>query len=283
MKNEIRNISSKLIPQFVATHNELLGVGSERCVHKFCSELKDLLALDRTNKKIGELNFRIVSPRVPEAYVDSVIKYMKEVNDKFNVESIVINDYGILNRLKHIKNFNLQLILGRTLIKSLEYVPWSDYILRNEDENVKRNLLLPNIYHLSKLELFSKFNVEGVELCATPSTEASIIWLKEKGMKVFVHFNTVIAAIGRTCPTARIYKAKIDKCINMCDKDLTLKLKENWGSNCVVKTDIVPTYHCIGNTVYYYKENNKLFPYELSDGVIYDYILNMNEVKKMIS
>lgn len=285
MIREVRGISPKLLHE-ISNYDEdiIIGIGSEGCVCKFCSIMDELLQIQHKEDELLKYKIRIITPRVPEKYSDRVIKCISDAIMKFNIDSVVINDYGILYGIKNMIKKEIPLIIGRTLMRSLEYVPWSAYMLRHEEEEVKKNLLIPNILHSSKLELFKKFNIVGTELCATMEASTYIDVLQKKGIKVFVHYNTIIGSLGRTCPVVRINNAKIGECVDLCDSYLEVELNKSWGANKSINQDrnldIIPKYQCVGNAVYYYKNDNE-FQYEICDGVIYDNILNKNEVNNM--
>ncbi len=276
MNIEIRGIEPKAMVDR-PLNGEVIGIGSEGCVNKFCYYMKELITLSGTKGKYKDHKIRLVSPRVPEAFTDIVTEYVKSAVETFNIESIVINDYGLLSRLHNEGVRKTPFILGRTLVRSLEYAPWSEYIVRFEEDEVQKNLLIPSIFHSAKLELLNKYNVVGTELCPTRTVGEFIPALKSKGLKVYMHYNTVIASMGRTCPVVRILGAKVGECMHLCDSSVDVKISKGWGLKQTADnsniTGIAPLYKCVGNAVYYLV-NSSHTPFELCDSVIFDSILN---------
>ncbi|MDA8334899.1 MAG: hypothetical protein M0Z41_07915 [Peptococcaceae bacterium] len=279
---EKRGIKPSLLSEtFVDTHT-LIGIGSEGCVHKFCLTIRDMLELGEHSA--GQLTYRLITPRVPANYTDIVIQNIQTAVTNLRIQSIIINDYGILFRLMREKLEGIQLILGRTLIRSLEYVPWHKYILRNEDAATQEHLLRPSILHSDKVALFKQYNIGAVELCATPLVGDSIELLREHGILSYVHYDSIIATIGRSCPVVRMHRSKIGTCHNLCDTALNVALNRVWGvsqslyqSPSPAASNITPAYICLGNVIYYKGMNEDSFPFEKGAGIIFDYRITAAE------
>lgn len=259
----------------------VLGIGSEGCVHKFLFEVNKLLEIVTENKSLSDLKYRIVTPRVPTKYMDRVAIAIKKMISTLEIDTIVINDYGVMYRLCKVENIRTPVILGRTLIRSVEYVPWHNYILRDEEEGVRDAILLPNIIHTEKIALFKDYNVKGVELCATKNNARSIKLLKKEGFATYIHYNSIIATIGRTCPVIRMEQKEVDTCQELCNHFLDVNLNKIWGANNLLyiePTDdarrIIPPYKCIGNVIYYDSNIDEDFPFAECDGLIFDYGLD---------
>lgn len=73
--------------------------------------------------------------------MDRVLDKIKEFIKVFNVESIVVNDYGLLYRISKTEGLISEIILGRTLIRTIEDTPWYRLIVESEQEEVKIVLL----------------------------------------------------------------------------------------------------------------------------------------------
>lgn len=255
----------------------IIRVGTEGCVHKFCECLEALLNSDCMNQII-----HLVSPRIPNKYMDRVIDYLEKVREQYNVESIVVNDYGLLYRMKTLGMKYQEIILGRTLVRSLAYTPWSNYIIRDEGDSIKENLLAANIFHKSKIEFFRQYNITGVELCSSPLLKETIEMVHENNIKAYVHLNTIIATIGRTCPIVRMKETSVGECQHLCNECYKVKLNKVWGVNKFMYQeptqqikDLIPDYLVKENVVYY--KCNEMQSQELADVCIIDYMLNKEE------
>lgn len=263
------------------TNGIVLGIGSEGCVHKFLFETNKLFERVGEDKSLLDLKYRIVSPRIPLKYMDQVLIAIRKMILTLDIDSIITNDYGLMYRLRKMENIETPIILGRTLIRSIEYVPWHDYILRDEEKNIRDAILLPNIIHTEKIILFKNYNVKGVELCATKNNAQSIKLLKKEGIASYIHYNSIIATVGRTCPTMRMEQRKIGDCQELCDHVLDVNLNRIWGINNLLYVEptkesrkFIPPYKCIGNILYYDSNIDKSFPFAECDGLIFDYGFN---------
>lgn len=251
MEKEIRGLD---IDQALARMDKQhrIAVGTEGCVNKFCKELMEMV------ENVREINspLTLVTPRVNEIYFEFCIATIVRFCEKYNVEYIVVNDYGVLNRLNNYGYKNI--VLGRTLVRSLSYTPWSEYILRDESDNAKDNLQMFNIIHKEKYEFYKKMGIIGFELCYSPKLEEGILKLRNEGFKVFYHSKDIIATLGRTCPISRIYGEEASRCNEKCSKVYKIRLNKVWGANKFMYDEpkaktrgMVPTYYSIENVVYY--------------------------------
>lgn len=273
MKNEIRSFDLDKLAE-ISSQYTTVRFGTEGCVNKFCKSMEELLTTDLKLKDI-----HIVTPRIPDKYMEKTVRYIEEVKEKYGIESIVINDYGLLYKLKGIgMKFN-EVIIGRTLIRSLAYVPWGNFIIRDENDSMKENLLMANIFHKSKIEFFKEYDVTGVELCQSPLLKETIEILHENNMKAYVYHNTVIATIGRTCPIVRMKKTTAVDCEHLCDTCYKVELDKVWGVNKFMYQDpsqevrdLVPDYMLKENVVYYITKSP--VAEDTADYIIFDYKLN---------
>lgn len=259
MIKEIRNITIERL--LLAGENDLrFGIGTEGCVNKFCYDIENII-----NSEIAiQQKITLVTPRVSEDYVNRVIEDIQKFTTKYDVEYIVVNDYGIMSRLHNLDFENL--ILGRTLVRSLAYVPWNDYIVRDENEDVKTNLLMYNVVHEKKYQIWDRFGICGFELCYLPEIESAIAQLKKRNYKIFYHHDDTIASIGRTCPVARYFGEEPGKCSRKCKEVSRLEISQIWGRNGVIYNNaseetknIYPVLFNKENVVYY-KNNVEIIP-----------------------
>ena len=183
---------------------------------------------------------------------------------------------GLLSKFNKQNELKFKIILGRTLIRTLEYTPWHDCFTKNEMED----LVQINILHTEKLEILKKCNVYGVEMCATHNNINAMKMIQNAGLAVITQYDNIIATIGRTCPVVRWLDEEVGKCNNLCSRSYKLEfvapggvlLKDAEMKNKVA--EIVPNLLCIGNVVYHKQNLDMNFPYYSSQGVIFDYRLS---------
>lgn len=283
---EKRGMNIKFLDKLPFSPDIVIGIGAEGCPHKCCSEISTCINSAKTNPSLLQHKYRLITPIIPEKYMDIVYDRVLEAVRTLHVESITVNDLGFLYKLsKNRDQFNhTDFILGRTLSKSWEYVPWVDKMLFTKDEELKKNILNPSILHKSKIEFFKTMHVSGVELCATPVISEHIETVKNYSMKVFMHYDTFVASVQRGCPVVRMHKCRAGRCENLCNDVIHLELDQIWGAGQLLyqtptpsTMEIVPEYKCIENMVYFQKQTGA-FPYEKCDEVIFDVRLHSDEL-----
>lgn len=272
MTNELRGIVVEDIEEL--GKNEIIGVGSEGCVHDCINKFKALMDLSPKHDKT-KISFRLITPRIPEKYMDVMLRWIKRLTSELNVHSIVINDYGLLYKINKENFIFCNIILGRTLIRTLEDIPWNDLIIESESKEMKQAIVRSNIMHLEKINLFKSYNVSGVELSPVKSNERIIDELHKCGLQCFIHYNNEIATIGRTCPRLRIANFKGEKCFLECDKVIIMELVNPYGAYeySGELQNIYPTLYNVNNVIYHKKNIYDKFEYQNSDGIIFDYRL----------
>lgn len=274
MINELRGVALDAVKEIELYEGEIVSVGSEGCVHDCIRKFLHLLELNG-KEILNGIPFRIVTPRIPEKYMASMSNLLSEITTRIRVESIIINDYGLLYYLS--KNCILcgDIILGRTLIRTLADVPWYNLFLEPESTEIRKSMLQANIMHLEKIELFKKYNVKGVELSPVKVNESIIENLHNMGLQCYVHYNNEMATIGRTCPRLRIKKSKAEKCAINCDEPIFLEFYQPYSLS-KLNSDIAGSYpalYNVNNAIYHKGNVFDKFDYQRSDGVIFDYRL----------
>lgn len=274
MTNEIRNISIEEINNYDC-HDYILGIGSEGCVHSFYTKIDKFIG--NKDKVDRRYSFRIITPRVPLKHMDRVLDKIKEFIKVFNVESIVVNDYGLLYRISKTEGLISEIILGRTLIRTIEDTPWYRLIVESEQEEVKNSIIKPNILHLQKLELFNIYNIKGVELSPVKGNIEALKKLKMYGIKAFIHYKNELATIGRTCPLMRALEKDTYECKKDCNNIVNIQFKKGYGimdEKKIQDEEVVPDFWGIENAFYHKFNIDEKFDYDKCDGVIYNYLLD---------
>lgn len=274
MINELRGIPLDILNSFELYSNEIIGIGSEGCIHDCIRKILRLLDMINNKKINNNVRFRIITPRIPQKYMDVTTELLFSVFDKIKVESIVINDYGLLFKLKKSSYLKGFIILGRTLIRTLADVPWNNLIIGNEHLELQKDILRTNILHIDKIQLFKNYKVAGVEISPVKVNNDEIQKLRDAGIKCFVHYNNEIATIGRTCPRLRLEKGNANYCVLNCDKPITLEFYQGYGvTDNIENKGLYPIFYNINNVIYHQQNVFKAFDFQKSDGIIYDYRL----------
>lgn len=275
MINELRGIALDKLNQMELHDGEIIGVGSEGCVHDCIRKFRQLLSISE-KEYFKKISFRIITSRVPEKCMSPILNMLSEIVKKVQVDSIVINDYGLLYCIKSNHLVANNLILGRTLIRTLADVPWHNLFVEAESLDTRESMMQANIMHLEKIELFKKYNIRGVELSPVDVNEKIIYSLQKIGVQCYVHYDNQIATIGRTCPRLRIIKSKAKGCTIDCDQAIQLEFFEPYGLSKLDfdKANVYPLMYNINNVIYHRGNVYDKFEYQRSDGIIFDYRLN---------
>lgn len=275
MRRELRECN---IEEIKALNNSeiVLGIGTEGCINKFNHITKKIINFKNECGFPLQNPVKIILPKITEYYNQNTFRLVKEAADTYDIEEIVINDFGSLFKINKEFPDRFKIIIGRTLIRCLEYVPWIDHLISPvEDPALIENIRMPTILHKAKIELFKKWNVYGVELNPTTAVFKYFDQIKSTGFKIYMHKNSFIAAIGRTCPVVRYNKKKPIGCHNLCDTLINAEINKIWGveQTTFFETPIpktvqqFPVYQCYGNIVFYQNNMNN-FPFEKCDGII---------------
>lgn len=262
--------------EFCVQKNIPFCVGTEGCVESFVYNVKCFF-----EQEYNKVDIIIVTPRVSEAYSAVVEELVIELYQRYNVLYMVVNDYGFLFQIQKYNWKNI--ILGRTLIRSLSFTPWHKQIVADENETMKQNIMGYNIVHRSKIKLFLDMGVVGVELCQNPYLDETVRFLHENGIKTWLHYNTIIGAIGRTCIYKRHYNAYQKNCCELCANKLEFKISKVWTGRSteeidqeLMGIDTIPPYFCKENVVYYVVDDTYI-PKEI-DALIYDCEIYVSKV-----
>lgn len=274
MINELRGVSFEDLKQIELFEGEIIGVGSEGCVHDCMRKVSQLMGV--VEKKLShEISYRIVTPRIPEKYMVSMLNLLSEIASQVKINSIVVNDYGLLYYLNKNCIMYGDIILGRTLIRTLADVPWNNLFLETESLEMRESMLQANIMHLEKIELFKKCNVKGVELSPVKVNENIMANLQKMGLQCYVHYNSEIATIGRTCPRLRMRKSKAEGCVLDCDESIELEFSQPYSLTKIdsKSASVYPVLYNINNAIYHKGNVFDNFDYLRSNGIIFDYRL----------
>lgn len=278
MINELRYIDEEALEKKELYVGEVIGVGSEGCVHDFYNKINSFIE-SKGKEKLNKLRYRLITPRIPLKHMNQVVKKIDEFIKIFDVMSIVINDYGLLYQFNKLNIKHINIILGRTLIRTMADNPWYKLITENEKEGIREEIVQPNILHFEKVELFKAYGVRGIELSPIKENREAIIKLHDYDIFSFVHFDSEIATIGRTCPYVRMLNKSTYECKENCNKVINIEFEKTYGITPARDTNNkkllkFPQFLGVGNVVFHRKNIDLAFPYEKSAGIIFNYILD---------
>lgn len=275
MINELRYINEEELEKAEIYAGEVIGVGSEGCVHDFYNKINSFIAY---KEKFSKLQYRLITPRIPLKHMNRVLQIIDEFIKLFDVMAIVINDYGLLYQFNKLNNKHINIILGRTLIRTMADSPWYKLITENEKETIREEIVQPNILHFEKVELFKEYGVGGVELSPIKENQEAIIKLHDYDICSFVHFDSEIATIGRTCPFVRMLNKNTYECKQNCNKVINIEFQKSYGivspKDTNNKDSIFPHFFGVGNVIYHKKNIDPTFKYDVGDGIIFNYLLD---------
>lgn len=265
---ELRNVPIDFLNKN-NTENILLGIGSEHCSIEFIKEAEAFLNANYHKKQA----FRLITPKTDQNHISKIIELIEKIIDQRKPESIVINDLGILYYLKEKKE---NIVLGRILINSLGYQAKLNSIIHPEEsQSVVTNMLAPIIIHSKKVELYKKYGVTAIELCAMPHEEEYFQVLKKYGFKIHMHYASFIAGLSKVCYNKKMENSNRESCSFTCLNPKKLNFASQSGEfnhyeTLKKKQTDWPNFYLAGNIIYYIN-SDKPINLERYDSVIYDY------------
>lgn len=252
---EIRTYLDKpdaLNTMYYQDKNYLMAIGSEHCCVHF---------LRNTTPGMMPKKFTLVTPKTDTIHFNAVVNRIIKLCDDCEVDSIVINDWGILQYLYE-SGISIQLTIGRVLLGSFGYKESMEgFIHKEEREGVVKNFLAPSVIHKSKIELFKKYRVTAVEVCLCENEENYMNQLKKYGMQIHLHVGTYLAALSKTCYKTIRKNAEDVSCNYGCNVADMLKLEYIDGYNPLAHNSTYEddyekiissfrNYYLVGNAVY---------------------------------
>lgn len=228
---------------------DIIGVGSESCIHKLPSvkDIKRLLESVNQNKKV-----KVIIPFVPQCYIDEIKKYIQDIVELGYQITFVVNDYGILYYMSSLDSDLISINLGRFLEKSMDLIPWKDNLLRSEKEDNKKVLKQSSFSHRIKLEFFEEMKVTGIETNLSDGLIESFDLIKQCGFETCVHYKNNTMAYTRACPVKRYF---LDddicsiRCSEKCEELFELEFYKKWDSSDVQNSDDLDNIYIEDNNV----------------------------------
>jgi len=236
---------------------DIIGVGDEGCVYKLPSpdDLPDIV------DKVEEtgLEFRLVTPFVPQSHFKYVFSLIQKLSELKNHVNIVINDYGLLHASQRLNIRNPHFIIGHFLSATHEASPWFELMVSQESEFVK-NICAQNFLNDSHLNTFLKrLGVVGIEAECLPNEVKSLQEIHERGLYIGLLLDFVPVTFSRVCHTSRFYRLHPPKCRTKCNSPLVLQIthyREWWIPRAEFKEisyelrQRIPKLYVYGNIVY---------------------------------
>lgn len=206
--------------------NSVRAVGAEQCCVLFLHETQRFL----TENDVFPNKITLVTPKTNEIFFKSVVERIEELISRYEIDSIVVNDFGILKYLRDIKN-TIDITIGRILLGSFGYRDTMDgFIHPEESDEVVKNVLAPSILHRDKIELFLKYNVKAVEICHTPFERLYMELLKKYPVNIHLHYGTHLVALSKACYRTT-WNGSSSMCGVQCKEVERLKLAHISGYN----------------------------------------------------
>lgn len=248
-------------PRQTNTYSEdsILAFGSEQCSVCFLKQTQSIVT--SSDVITSEHGITIVTPKVDEFHFAAVVDRIDKIRKLYNIVSIVVNDWGILQHFCETNN-HIDLTIGRVLLGSFGYRDsFSDLLLHEEDPLIARNALAPSALHLQKIELFREYGATAVEVCHSPFESDYANSLKKYGLAIHLHINTMLVALSKVC-----YKSSAINDNQLCNMECSsqperLQLVHIDGYNPLSKhslneseyhelCDSFPQFYLTGNAVY---------------------------------
>lgn len=257
---EIRISNLNKLDEVLRFDCDIIGIGSESCVHKL-PLLPDLLTAADKIRENGR-KIRLLTPFVPEKYFDKVLNLVKDFSNECKKAEITINDHGLLYAFHSQSPRGTRLGLGHILSFTSEECPWYENIIRDETAEVKNGYIRCNMQSESKVKLYKKLRVLYIESAMFPRASKHFDKIRELDIDIVALYEYAPIAYSRVCPTARFYKKKIPECIPCCDKGITIELEKPLDRRKQSFIDIdmeAEKYLCplsiVGNAIYRKIEN----------------------------
>ncbi|MBD5534781.1 MAG: hypothetical protein HDQ99_03795 [Lachnospiraceae bacterium] len=262
----IRNLN---LGQIVTSKNIIIDIGNEGCWIKFCEQMK--FYVEHYKALLGK-SVRLVTPKVTQGHVQTVVDCIVELLKLIDVEAIFINDYGVLYSFNK-TGIKLNLIYGRLLVFCQEYeLGYKTRYCDEEDINVIKSWSCPSYVYSNKIELLREMQFTGVELCPSDSVKDLLHYDKAPDFSIHMHYDSCIGACGRSCTTARNEKKPIFQCTELCNSVHSIKLDSMYGQNLKMDKQDIEHFEnniLVGNMLYFITKPYN-FPYELCADTIYD-------------
>lgn len=260
--------------------------GDEFCFYKFknvtqfYNDIKELFIVGKT--------IYIAIPIIQQSHLNECKEIIAELM-RLDVKIIyIINDLGMLYFMKtKYSNIDYSVSLGRLLNKNIESCPWSEHIIRNENNYIKNVMYTNSAFSSIVIDHLKDFNVNGIHCNITPNQSASYNKLKEKGYLITADIGYTYVASSRVCITANHKHIKVGNCSSICNKymEVTLDKIKNVSdmSNGLVDSEdaknLYGTLYVRGNCIF--KKNNiEAIPKEI-DCVMIDIVSYSNEFSRL--
>ncbi|SCY02016.1 hypothetical protein [Ruminococcus sp. YE282] len=260
--------------------------GDEFCFYKFKNVTKYYNEIKEFSKA-GKMIF-VAIPIIQQSHLVECKKICAELMQLGIKIIYIINDLGMLYYLKtEYKYVDYSVILGRLLNKNIESCPWSEHIIRNENDFIKKVMYTNSANSDIVIEHLNDLNVKGVHCNITQNQKASYIKLKEKGYLITADLGYTYVASSRVCITAHHKHIKVGDCSSICKSfiEVTLDKIKNVSdmNNSLVKSEnakeLYGTLYVNGNCIF--KKNSiEDVPKEI-DCVMIDIVSYLNDLSKL--
>jgi len=218
MKISVQTDNLRLLREALNSNCSSVRFGSEFCEHL----LANLGILERAYELAceEEKEFTYVTPRLSNAGIEKLTEQLPFLSEKEEV-SVVVNDFGALNILRHYPNLHPH--LGRHLIMVPARSPWADKHIQGEEPFSERGRWIRDLYSSTSLnyqatiELYRSYGCQRADVDWVPHIFPSLGFLMENGLRLSVHLHLVPVTFTRRCHMARFLGEKSpEECSKPC-------------------------------------------------------------------
>jgi hypothetical protein len=257
-----------MLREAVKSDCESVRYGAEFCEWKIpnLETLKEAYSLTVSAKK----DFIYVTPRVSTRNLQKIYAHLVFLNG-CGENSIVVNDFGVLNFFRQFPN--LRPHLGRQLVYTPARCPWNE-ITEHEDGLITRFKVAEIFYQTNlnygpTIQFYKELGVDGADVDWIPECNNYYLSIMKNGLHLSVHMFLIPSAVTRRCHTARFLDEKsLDSCTKPCST-----------RSFLLKHDVLEIeLYLLGNTVFKLSQPSLEEMKRLFDNQACEFVAAMNQV-----
>ncbi|WP_088104083.1 hypothetical protein [Halalkalibacter urbisdiaboli] len=245
-------------------HWDEIVIGNPSCFHKLPNHDDVKFWSEYCSQRKVKLIVEI--PVVFQKHMKALFRMVEAFIVENNVSSFIINDLGTLFEFYERGYTNTtKIILGQLLNFGYSSSPWSEKIIEDEEELIKRISQENNLEADYMSELLAVYNVNVIEVNPYLLNEKQIKFFREKNIGLNGVMNGQLVAIGRSCHAVRLYDSEVGNCQSLCNRPLEMDMIYKWEryddmlNRIGIKgREVIPKFHLIGNSVWLKKSVQQL-------------------------
>lgn len=201
-----------------------ISVGDDGCPHKV--PLGDEALKLRSAVEAAGLEFRWVTPKLPESHIDAFIATAKRLCEGGDTFALTVNDTGMLHACLEEQCLPQTVTIGRTIARSVQDCPWIDHVARASSDFSNRLRFQNNMFDDFKIGFFARYRARSIETNWLSRDESSLARIRQRGVGVAVHLGHPSSAVSRSCPSARYAGRPVPQCRDFCNTPIALQLSQ---------------------------------------------------------